>query len=331
MKRYLMTFVCLLTFSLAGADVMPSARLGSMSRMQVDSVLATINGDAVTLLDVILETAAQERILRSHYTGERLLSETRALRLAALEQILIRKLLYLKYKEKPFPVPPQEIENMLDALCRDFGVATRAELEEKFRPLGISMEKVRARAQEKLVTDAILYQLCDKTVTVTPKDVYDEYKAHPEAWSRPERINLQLIRISSEGGRMDSASRIETLRKSAFNVTFNEFHALAVKFSDAPNASEGGMTGYMSRDKLRPEFAEALKDAMVGQTVGPVTVPGETYFIRLCGVEKASLIPFASISASIEARLKENALREHRAEYIRALREKNVIRYYFEK
>lgn len=331
MKRYLMIFTCLLTVSLAGADVMPSARLGSMTRMQVDSVLASINGDAVTLLDVILETAAQERILRSHYTGERLLSETRSLRLAALEQILTRKLLYLKYLEKPFPVPPQEVENFMDALCRDFGVSTRAELEEKFKAIGITMEKVRTRTVEKLVTDAIMYQLCDKTVTVTPKEVYEEYKAHPGEWSIPERINLQLIRISSEGGRTDAAARIEALRKSAFNVTFEEFQTLAVKYSDAPNAAGGGMTGYMPRDKVRPEFAEALKDAMVGQTVGPVAVPGETYFLRLCGIEKARLIPFSGISASIEARLREKAVREHRAEYIRALREKAVIRYYFEK
>ena len=40
----------------------------------IDSVLVSVNGEPITLLDVILETSGRERELAGTYSGERLLS-----------------------------------------------------------------------------------------------------------------------------------------------------------------------------------------------------------------------------------------------------------------
>ena len=67
-----------------------------LSGTHIDSVLVSVNGEPITLLDVILETGSREKELAGIYSGERLLTETRKLRMETVEQIVFRKLIYEK-------------------------------------------------------------------------------------------------------------------------------------------------------------------------------------------------------------------------------------------
>ena len=333
--KYCMLSICfailLAGAAVRGTDFFPTVRLDSgASRAQIDSVLVSVNGDPVTLLDVLLETTGAERELAGLFTGERLLNETRLLRTRTLESIILRKLLYLKYQENPFPVPPQEIENVLDLISRDMGITTREMLEEKLSALGSSVEKLKERAKERLVTEAMLHQLCDRQVYVTPKEVYEEYTSHPERWTEPEAINLQLLQILRENGRAgdNPGKYAEGLREQASGANYEVFRELVKNHSDSPLASAGGETGYMSTEKLRPEFAAALKGLQPGETAGPVETPEAFYYLRICGFHPAKKIPFSKIRERIEKELREKALAENRRRYEEKLREKAVIRYF---
>ncbi len=309
----------------------PSVKLGDpASRAQIDSVLASVNGEPVILSDVLLETAGAEAKLGGIFTGERLLSEVREIRKQALEKIIRRKLLYQVYLDKPFPVPPQEIENMLDQISAEFGDMGREALQKRLNMMGITMSKLRSRALEKLVTDVLQYQFCDKAVNITPKEVYEEYKARSEEWSKPEQINLQLLQIVRSGSKnADPGKLLEELKTKTASAGFETFRNLIIRYSDAANASEGGMTGFMDRSKLRPEFRDALEKLLVGQVAGPVAAPEAWYFLRIAGIEKSSRIPFSGISEKIRARMMEEAIGKQREAFYRKLREKAVIRYYF--
>ena len=317
--------------SARGADLFPTVHLDKgASKAQIDAVLVSVNGEPVTLLDILLETTGAERELAGLVTGERLLNETKQLRARTLESIILRKLLYQKYLETPFPVPPQEIENVIDAISRDMGVTTREMLEERLSVLGFSLAKLKERAKERLVTEAMLRQLCDREVYVTPREVYEEYASHPERWTEPAAINLQLIQILRENGRAGAnpAKYAENLRKSALGSSYEIFRELVRQHSDSSMASSGGETGYMPADKLRPEFAAALKGLQAGETVGPVETPEAFYFIRICGSRPAKKIPFSKIRDRIEKELMDRALTENRRKYEEKLREKAVIRYF---
>ena len=310
-----------------------TAVLVPLAGTQIDSVLVSVNGEPITMLDVILETGSREKELAGIYSGERLRSETLKLHKETVEQIVFRKLIYEKYKTEPFDIPRQEIENRLDEIVRISGAESRAAFEKSFLPAGITPERLREMAKEQLAVEVLLMHDCDHHVYVTPKEVYEDYKAHPEKWTVPEKISLQLLQINlitgSAGG--DPKAAVEAVRKELDKDSSQKnFTRLVLEKSDGETASEGGIVEGAELDKLRPEFIAALKDKKVGDVVGPIEAPEAYFFLRVVGTEPAKLIPFSKASRDVRDALFKEKIAEKRKEYSRQVRQHAVIRYFFD-
>ena len=304
-----------------------------MSDTRIDSVLVSVNGEPITLLDVILETGNRERELAGIYSGERLLSETLALRKETVDQIVFRKLVYEKYKLNPFEIPRQEIENLLDEFVRTSGAESRASLEKSLLPYGLTPERLREQARERIAVEVLLMRDCDHQVYITPKEVYEDYKAHPEQWTVPEKISLQLLQINvtagSAGG--DPQAAVKAIREELDKDSSQKnFTRLVLERSDGATASSGGVTEGVELNKLRPEFIAALKDKKSGDVIGPVEAPEAFFFIRVIGIEPARLIPFDKANREVRDALFQARAAEKRKEYSEQIRKNAVIRYYFD-
>lgn len=338
MKIHLLFFLIYIVFCscnifAASADILPSVQLKELSdKTQIDSVLVAVNGEPITLLDVILETAGMERQLAGHLTGERLMRETLRIRQEAVEMIILHRLLYLEYLKKPFPIPPQEVESTIDRIAKDMGDGTRATLEAQLKLYGFSIEKLKVRTKKRIATEALLAYLCDRKVYVTPKEVWDEYKAHPEKWSKPAQIELQLLQILHQSSKNpDPEKTVSVISGKIKNCTQEDFSSLIKEYSEGILAANNGMTGFMEVNKLRPEFAQVLKGKKSGDIAGPVKTPEAWYFIRVHSIQEASKTPFAKISDSIHKELREKAWKINREQFSKSLKENAIIRYYFKK
>ena len=299
---------------------------------RIDSVLVSVNGEPITLLDVILETGSREKELAGIYSGERLFSETRKLREETVEQIVTRKLIYEKYKANPFDIPRQEIENLLDEFVRSSGAESRSALEKSLLPFGITPERLREQAKERIAVEVLLMRDCNHHVDVTPKEVYEDYKAHPEKWTIPEKISLQLLQINvtagSAGG--DPKAAVKAIRKELDEDSSQKnFTRLVLERSDGATASDGGITEGAELGKLRPEFIEALKDKKSGDVVGPIEAPEAFFFLRVIGIEPARLVPFSQANREVREALYKVKAAEKRKEYEKEIRRDAVIRRYF--
>jgi len=300
---------------------------------RIDSVLVSVNGEPITLLDVILETGSREKELAGIYSGERLFTETRALRKETVEQIVAHKVVYEKYKTDPFDIPRQEIENLLDDFVRTSGAESRAALEKSLLPFGITPERLREQAKERIAVELLLLRDCDHHVYITPKEVYEDYKAHPEEWTIPEKISLQMLQVNVTAGAAggDPQAAVKAIRKELDEDSSQKnFTRLVLEKSDGATASTGGITEGVEFAKLRPEFAEALKDKKEGDVVGPIEAPEAFFFLRVIGIEPAKLIPFNQARREVHDALLKKRSAEKRKEYTDQLKRDAEIRYYFD-
>ena len=330
-----------LTFALCASLSLPAPAASSdlisvptpMPGTRIDSVVVSVNGEPITLLDVILETGSRERELAGIFSGQRLSNETLELRMETIDQIVFRKLVYEKYKANPFDIPRQEIENLLDEFVRTTGAESRAALEKSLQPFGITPERLREQALERIAVEVLLMRDCDHQVYITPKEVYEDYKAHPEKWTVPEKITLQLLQINvtagSAGG--DPQAAVKAIRKELDEDSSQKnFTRLVLERSDGATASSGGLTESVGRDTLRPEFIEALMDKKSGDVVGPIEAPEAYFFIRVVGTEPARLVPFSQANREVRDALYQEHVAEKRKEYFDQIRKNAVIRYFFD-
>ena len=300
--------------------------------LRVDSVLVSVNGQGITLLDVLLETSGEEIRLANMYSGERLYSETEKLRRKVIEEIIVRKLVYEEYKRHPFPIERQHVDRYMDVLASSMGNGSRLGLEKKARSLGTNLDELRDKIREKIAVDVLMSEFCFRPAFVTPKEVYEYYRNNPKNWTEPEKLSLDLLLIAKKGGRSKDKPEVVCgrIRKEISAIkTESDFRNLVQAYSDAPGAEQGGNTGFVEKDKLRPEFAPVLKDAKTGEIKGPVETLEGYYFIRVGEILPEKKVPFEQASEKIRLLLEAQRREKAQQKYAEQLKAGAVIRYYY--
>ncbi|MBR2365060.1 MAG: peptidylprolyl isomerase [Lentisphaeria bacterium] len=325
-------FFCFFFFSAAAVWGTGKGNRNVVRDLRVDSVLVSVNGQGITLLDVLLETSNEEIRLANMYSGERLYSETEKLRRKVVEEIIVRKLVYEEYKRQPFPIARQHVDHYMDLLASSMGNGTRLGLERKARSLGTNLDELRDKIREKIAVDVLLHQYCDRPIYVTPKEVFEQYKNKPENWTEPKKYSLELLLVSKNGGRtagkpLEICAKIRKELDGMKNR--NDFQRLVRAYSDAPGAENGGSTGLVEEGKLRPEFAPVLKKMKVGEINGPVETLEGYYFIRVADLLPEKKVPFEKASEKIRSLLEEAQRKKVRSEYAEQLKAGAVIKYYY--
>ena len=295
---------------------------------QVDSILASVNGEPISLLDVIYESSFSESRSYAVYSSKEIFNEIQKLRKKTLDDIIDRKLILLEYNAtKPFIIPRQYIENQIDELAMNFGCINRSELIEKAKEAGTSIEELRKKARIRVITQIMISQYIHTVVNLTPREIYEYYQKNEKEFSSDPQVRLQLLLI---GKQHKDQKRIKEELTKAFKKADKEiFTGMVRLYSSGPGAMRGGDLGWIECSELRPEFAEASKNQKVGTIIGPIETDEGTYFLRINDRKKAVKAEFykmiPDIKAKIEAKRKEKAYKA----YIAKLRKKSIIRYFF--
>jgi len=310
------------------AQAPPKYRLKKPEGAQVDSILASVNGEPISLMDVIYESSYSEARLYAVYSSKKIFNEIQKLRKKMLNNIIDRKLILLEYKvTKPFTIPRQYVENLIDELAMNFGCSNRSELHEKAKEAGTSIEELRKKARIKVITQIMIANYIHTFVNLTPREIYEYYKKNIKEFSTEPQVRLQLLLLNQKHDDFERIKKelTETFKKADKKI----FTGMVRLYSSGPGAMRGGDLGWIECSELREEFAEASKDKKVGTIVGPIQTDEGIYFIRINERKGATKANFAKmlpqIKEKIEAKRREKAYNK----YIAKLRKKSIIRYFF--
>jgi peptidyl-prolyl cis-trans isomerase SurA len=321
-----------LLFLISTLCVFLQAIAASEEEKRVDSILAAVNGEPISLLDVVLESGREEARLAAIYKGKELYEETKKLRKKILDEIIARKLIYEDFQGKELEIPDfnQYVEDTVDSLCLDFGDGTRDGLIKKAKRAGVSLDELKEKARNKVVVEIMVTDYCNRTVSITPKEVYEYYESHKNEFSTPPQINLQMIFLKKNGRyKDDMQSIIDEIKEDVKTGNEKIFKSLSVLHSEGPNAENGGELGWLEDNKLRPEFAKALKGAKTGTVAGPIKTDEGVYFLRVVGKKDLKTTNFDNVEAKIKEEIRAKLKKKAYKEYVDKLREKAIIRYYF--
>jgi hypothetical protein len=302
----------------------------SASETRVDSILATVNGNPITLLDVVLETGRQEVRLGSVYKGNELEEEIRKLRKQVIEEIVNRKLIVEDYRIYNFAIPRQFIEDNLQGLAAHVADGTMNGLRRKAESFGTSLEELREKAREKVIMDIMIHEFCVRPVEITPEETYRHYQENIGRYHREAELSVQAILLRSDGKYGESVGKVANEITVKLSEDREEtFIRLVRLYSEGPNAELDGDIGTVKESQLRQDFATALKGKSAGSVAGPIKTPEGVYFLRIRERKAETVTPFSEIKDKIERNLQEQRKQERYEEYMGRLKQDAVIRYLF--
>ena len=111
----------------------------SNTNIPSNSILATVNGHAVTLGEVLKESSSSEALAKAYTEQKEISGAVAKLRQDTVDRIIDRKLLIDEFTRLKLFLPPKYIESMLDDLAINLNCRSRSELAAKARALNSSI------------------------------------------------------------------------------------------------------------------------------------------------------------------------------------------------
>ncbi len=319
-----MRYFIVVLFMLAVAVRAQENAAAPQAQRRVDSILVSVNGKPISLMDIVNESRPEEVRLSFLYKGDKLYEEVKNLRLRVMNEIIKRYLILDDYERNPYDIPVQLVESMLDDLAESFGCTSRAELVVKARESGTTIDELRRKARERLIIQSMISSYCYRNIHLTPREIHEYYTAHKDEFTKPARVKLAVIYLKNDRADLERA-REDVEEKVKENK--ENFARMAHLYTDGLGADNGGDLGWVEEKGLRPEFKDALKTMTVGDISPALVAPEGCYFLQLTGKEEETMQDFKiagpALYKEIEAKMREEAV----TRYVERLKKDAIIRY----
>lgn len=249
-------------------------------QIELDRIVATVNSEVITQYELSERLSLISRQLTARRTP---MPPKDVLARQVLERMII-DLVQLQYaRETSIKIDDAQLDRAIIRIAETNGTtltAFRASLERdgvpyaKFRD-DIRAEMTIARLKEREVDNRLL--ISDAEIDVYLKEAAERKKQREEY-----HLGHILVRVPEQAspeelarrrGRADEA--LTQLRRGA------DFGQVAVSFSDAPDALQGGIMGWRGQDRLPALFVEVLAKMANGDVSNVIRSPAGFHILKL--------------------------------------------------
>ena len=267
---------------LAGAlaAVMLSAPLAAQTLQPLDRIAAVVNEDVILQSEL---DRAVSNVTAQYANQPGQLPPREVLERQVLERLVLVKLQVARAAEQGIRVSDDELNNAVAAVAQQNGVSVDA-LRQRLASEGLSFAEFRSSIRDEITIQRMRQGFAQSRIQVSEGEV----DAAIAAQANNTQYHLAHILVGLPEGA--NAEQIATGEKKIQGVKGlverNEldFSAAAVRYSDSPNALEGGDLGWRSVDEIPAAFAQMLKSMSPGQVVGPIRGPSGFQLLKLVEV-----------------------------------------------
>jgi len=233
--------------------------------------------------DVILQSEldrAVANILAQYANRPEQLPPRPILERQVLERLVLMKLQTARAQGSGVRVSDQDVNNALQAIAEQNSMSTE-QLRQQLALDGMTLDDFRASLHDELLVQHLRQRFAQSRIVVTDAEVETALS------NQQTDVQYQLAHILvalPEGATPDQIGigqqKIDGI-KGLIERGEMDFPAAAVRYSDSPNALEGGDLGWRSLDEVPPAFAEPMRQMEPGQMLGPIRGPSGFQLIKL--------------------------------------------------
>jgi len=186
-------------------------------------ILATVNGDPITLADF------QDRFARAGLKPEK--EAEFQVKEEFLNRLIERKMMLREAQRRRIKVGLPEINKRIEAMRTEPG----KDVKETLGGMGIDYEKWKSDIWEDMMIEKLIARDVLRNVHVPASEVRRYYHENPQEFERPEQVRVRQIVVATE---VEAQAILDKLQNEKA-----DFATLARQRSTAPEAEEGGSLG----------------------------------------------------------------------------------------
>ncbi len=246
---------------------------------------------AVVDEDVILQSELDRALanIKTQYSGrENQLPPDDVLSRQVLERLVLVKLQVTRAEGSGIRVSDQELNQAVDSIAQQNG-GTVEQLRSRLAADNIDYDEFRRSVRDEIIVQRLRQSYAQSRISVSEGEVDAALKQQAVAGTQ---YHLAHILIATPDGA--DANQIATGQQKADGVKSLldkgelDFNAAAVRYSDSPNALEGGDLGWRSMDEIPQAFLQVMQGMKAGDVVGPLRGPSGFQLLKLVEVRDAN-------------------------------------------
>jgi peptidyl-prolyl cis-trans isomerase SurA len=282
MKQLLASLLLALAIALpAHAQLLAPAASASQP---LDRIVAVVDEDVVLQSELDQAVASVQQQYAAHPEQ---LPPQQVLQKQVLNRLVLMKLQIAKAQEQGIRVSDADVDQAVAAVAAQNRI-TPEQLRMEVERSGDSYAAFRSQLSDQLMVQRLRQSVVQSAVTVTDSEINNllsspTYKAG--------EVHLAHIQISIPGG-ADAAAIQASAQKAqqALDAIKGgmDFNAAAIRYSDAPDALDGGDLGWRKLDEIPPAFAETLAPMKPGDVSNALRGPTGFHILKLIGQREPS-------------------------------------------
>jgi peptidyl-prolyl cis-trans isomerase SurA len=233
--------------------------------------------------DIILQSELDRAVanIRGQYAGrEAQLPPPDVLQRQVLERLILIRLQAARAASTGMRISDEEVDSAVANIARQNNM-TIDQLRQQLSREGLSFGDFRSSLRDEIVVQRLRQRFAQR-ISVSDPEI-DAALATQAGGNTQYRLAHILVGLP-EGATAEQIAtgqrKIEGI-KALLDRGEMEFSAAAVRYSDSPNALEGGDLGWRSLDQIPTSFAGTIRTMETGQFIGPIRGPSGFQLIRL--------------------------------------------------
>ncbi len=284
-------------------------------------ILAVVNGEPITQIDVDEILAPIYLQYKNTYTGKELEAKLEIARTDILDQLIGDKLILQQAKKKELHVDEKEVDKLIAELKNNF--ETIEEFEKVLKEQNVTLIDLRKRYEEQLLIKKAVGQEVLAKIVVSPAEISSYYEKHKKDFTIPKQIRLRNIFLSTKNNEEKVEQKANHIYEQLQKGT--EFIELVEKYSEAPNVVDSGDMGYITRGSFREEIEEIVFGLDVGDFTKPLKTSSGFYLFKVIEKKEASIPPLEAVQEKIRNKLFSQKLDKKLKEWVNKLKESALI------
>jgi parvulin-like peptidyl-prolyl isomerase len=278
-----------------------------------DRIVAIVNSDLIMQSDVQREIEAQQTRIQQQHQGEDLAQRLKTAEYMALTRLIERKLQLQEAKTKKVDVSDQEIKQAAEQMKQQGG---------RIDP---SNPQYARSVRDQLLLMKVVDREVRSNVMVGDSEMKRYYQGHRDRFALPEEFLLSQILVRRRSSD-DLAEALTKIRQAMDELKRGEkFEDVALRFSDGPDALQGGRLGLVRQGELLPAIERAIASLVPGGISDIIENPDGFRIIRLEEKKPRQYRSFEEVKYEIQGLVFEQKTEDAFQSWLADLRNKAYI------